>query len=266
MEMLYPILAIGGIGAVFGGVLAFASQAFAVENDPRIDQINEVLPGANCGACGYPGCGGFAEAVVSGKAPINGCPVGRQKIADKISEIMGEEKAESDSSVKMVARVKCNGTHELAKDKFKYDGVKDCKSAMLIDGGQKACKYGCLGLGTCVRECPFDAITMNEKGLPSIDEELCTSCQKCVIECPKDVIGMVPQGSDVHVLCNSQDKGAVVMKVCKVGCIGCRKCAKVCPVDCITIENNLAVIDNTKCISCEKCVAECPTNAIEKVQ
>lgn len=265
--MLNAVLAIGGIGAAFGAILAFASKTFAVETDPRTDKINEVLPGANCGACGYPGCAGFAEAVVSGKAPINGCPVGRQKVADQISEIMGSQKqVGSESQVKPVSRVKCKGTHEVAVDKFKYDGVKDCKSAMLIDGGQKACKYGCLGLGTCVRECPFDAITMSDKGLPVTDEELCTSCEKCVKECPKDVLHMVPQGSDVHVLCNSQDKGGVVMKVCKVGCIGCRKCAKVCPVDCITIENNLAVIDNTICISCEKCVVECPTNAIEKVQ
>ena len=264
--MILPVLAIGGIGAVFGGVLAFASRAFAVEVDPRVEAINEILPGANCGACGYPGCGGFAEGVVAGKAPVGGCPVGRKKTADKIAEIMGAEKSGNDSDVKKVAMVKCHGTHEVAKDKFKYDGVKDCVSAMLIDGGQKACKYGCLGLGTCVRECPFDAIVMGDNGIPVIDEELCTSCQRCVVICPKDVIGMVPQGSDVHVLCNSMDKGAQVMKVCKVGCIGCRKCAKVCPTDCITVENMLAEIDNTRCIVCEKCVAECPTNAIEKIR
>ncbi|SES65675.1 RnfABCDGE type electron transport complex subunit B [Anaerobranca gottschalkii] len=264
--MIIPILVIGGIGVVFGTMLAIASVIFAVEVDPRVDAINEILPGANCGACGYPGCGGFAEAVVGGKAPITGCPVGRQKTADKIAEIMGIEAKSSTQDTKMVARVICNGTSEVAKEKFIYDGVKDCVSAMLIDGGSKACKYGCLGLATCVRECPFDAITMGENGIPVIDEEICTSCQKCVIACPKDVIRMVPQGSQVHVLCNSIDKGASTMKVCKVGCIGCRKCAKVCPEQCITVENNLAVIDNFKCTACEKCIGECPTNAIKKVQ
>ena len=256
---LISVISMGGIGAFFGIVLAYASKKFAIKVDPRIEQINEALPGANCGACGYPGCSGFAEAIVEGEAPVDGCPVGGREVAEKIAEIMGVEA--SGTHERSVARLYCQGNCEVAVDRALYDGVQDCRAAQAVNGGPKACKYGCLGFGTCAEVCPFDAITMDENHLPHVDIEKCTGCGKCVQACPRNLFELVGVSKEVHVGCKSQERGKDVMKVCKAGCIGCRKCVKACPFDAMKFKNNLAKIDYEKCTSCMVCVEVCPTNA-----
>jgi Na+-translocating ferredoxin:NAD+ oxidoreductase RNF subunit RnfB len=263
IEIITPVLSLLGLGLLFGGVLAWANIKFSVEQDARVDQILEALPGVNCGACGYPGCSAFAEAVAHGKAPVNGCPVGRQKVADEISRIM--EVSHGDKDERYTASLICRGNHEVAKTKMVYHGIQDCRAATLMDGGDKSCKYGCLGLGTCVRVCPFDAISMADNGLPVFDPLLCTGCNKCKNACPKGVIRMVPDSATVEIACNSHDKGAAVLKVCKVGCIACGKCVKTCPVDAISMVDNLAVIDAHECINCGACIKVCPTNSIVSI-
>ncbi len=258
-SILFPALSIGGLGLLFGFGLGIASKIFSVKANPLIEQVKEVLPGANCGGCGYAGCEAFAKAVVEGKAPINGCPVGGAKTTEAIAKILGVESTES---VKKVAFVKCNGTCEKAKEKYIYDGVKDCVQAAALQGkGSKGCEYGCLGLGTCVSACPFNAIKIVD-GVAVVDEDLCTGCGQCVAACPKNLIELVPYDSPIRVRCNSLDKGKAVKVNCEVGCIGCRLCAKVCPKDAIVIENNLAKINYDTCVNCKACVKKCPTQAI----
>ena len=258
-NIIVPVISLGGMGLVFGAGLAYASQKFAVEVDPRITAIRDVLPGANCGGCGYPGCDGFAAGVIDGKAPANGCPVASDEAAEKIASIMGQEAV---SGEKMVARVICAGGVSNSKESFEYYGVEDCKTANMFKGGSKSCKHGCMGLGTCVKVCPFDAIEINDDRLAVINEDKCTGCGKCIDECPKDVIAMVPYDQDVFVDCNSKEKGKEVKQKCEIGCIGCRICVKACPFDAITFDNNLATIDYTKCKNCMICAQKCPTKAI----
>ncbi|PAB61381.1 RnfABCDGE type electron transport complex subunit B [Anaeromicrobium sediminis] len=257
--MLVPIASLGGMGLLFGAGLAFASQKFAVEVDPRITAIGEALPGANCGGCGYPGCGGFATAVVEGKAPVNGCPVGGSECAEKIGEIMG---ISAGGGVKKVARVICNGTSDNCKEKYDYSGIEDCKAAAMLGGGAKSCSYACLGLGTCVKACGFDAIEITDDGVASINPDKCVACGKCLDVCPKNVIDMVPYEQEVVIECNNKERGKTVKDNCSVGCIGCQICVKSCPFEAITFENNLAKIDYEKCTNCMVCVEKCPTKAI----
>lgn len=260
IDILIPVASLSLLGIFFGGLLAVANKVFSVEVDERVDKIIEVLPGANCGGCGYPGCSAFAEAVAAGKAPVNGCPVGKQKVADQVSEIMGVTAGEGEE--RLIARLACRGSKDVAKDKMEYHGVQDCRAAMLIEGGPKLCPYGCIGLGSCVEACPFEAITMGSDGLPQFDSQLCTGCNKCAEICPVNVIRMVPAGAKVEVACNSRNKGAQVLKACKAGCIACGKCAKVCPENAIEVKDNLAVIDYSLCVNCGACAEACPTNAI----
>lgn len=250
---------LGAMGLLFGAGLAYASQKFAVEVDPRVIAIREVVPGANCGGCGFPGCDGFANAVVAGNAPVNGCPVGGAECAAKVAEIMG---LNAGDSVKMVARVLCNGTTENCGNKYVYDGITDCRAANIPLGGPKGCTYGCMGLGTCERVCPFDAIHVNEFGVAVVDKEKCTACGKCIEACPKGVIGYVPYDQNVVVDCNNKEKGAHVKKTCNVSCIACGICERSCPFDAIHVEGNLAKIDYTKCTNCMICAEKCPTKAI----
>lgn len=260
IDILIPILSLTALAVLFAAILAVANSLFKVEKDSRVEEIIDVLPGANCGACGYAGCAAFAEAVVKGEAPVNGCPVGRQKVADDIGNIMGLDSGEQGE--RLVASLVCQGSHDAAKTRMVYHGIQDCRAAVLIDGGDKSCAYGCLGLGTCVRVCPFDGIYMGDNGLPVFNKELCTGCNKCRDACPKGVIRMIPESTQVAVACNSHDKGPAVLKACKVGCIACGKCVKTCPVDAITLVDNLAVIDSHKCTNCGACIEACPTNAI----
>jgi len=259
-NILLASASLGTMGLAFGAGLAFASKKFAVEIDPRVEAINEVLPGANCGGCGFPGCGGFAVAVVAGEAPVNGCPVGGPDCAQAIAGVMGLEAA---TGAKQVAKVLCAGTSEHCKENFIYDGVQDCKAAHMISGGSKSCQYGCLGLGTCERACPFDAIVMNEGGIAEIDKDKCTACGKCLEVCPKSVIGYVPYDQNVIVDCNNMDRGGHVKKNCGIACIACKMCVKACPFDAIDVENNIAKIDYEKCTNCGLCYDKCPTKAIE---
>lgn len=257
-EILWPIVSLGGLGFLFGAGLGIANKKFGVASDPKVDAVREVLPGANCGACGYPGCDGFASAAVKGEAPPDGCTVGGGPVGQKVAAILGMEVEEKEPTV---ARVMCNGDCQSAKNKYEYDGIQDCVAASMLSDGPKSCRFGCMGLGSCVKACPFDAIHVID-GIAVVDEEKCTSCGKCVVACPKGIIRIVPKSNKVHVLCMSKDAGKIVRTNCDVGCIGCRMCTKVCPTEAIKVNNNLASIDYSKCINCGKCAEKCPTKAI----
>ena len=258
-EILYPILSLGGLGLLFGLVLGYASKKFAVPVDPKVPLIKECLPGANCGGCGYAGCDAYAEAVASGAAAPNCCPIGGAAVATKIGEVMG---VTVDTSEPKVAYVKCQGTCNVAKDRYEYYGLTDCQQAMNVPGaGAKSCEYGCLGYGTCVKACQFDAIDIVD-GIAKINPDKCVACGACVTACPKTIIEMAPKKQKVFVTCNSKAKGVDVKGACSVGCIACTLCVKACPKEAITMVNNLSVIDYDKCIQCGLCEKKCPTKAI----
>ncbi|MBI5789153.1 MAG: RnfABCDGE type electron transport complex subunit B [Candidatus Schekmanbacteria bacterium] len=258
--VINSVLTLSGIGLVSGLGLGIAAKKFAVFVDPRVLAIEQVLPSANCGACGFAGCHNFAESVVTGKADVSGCLVGKDAVAQKVAAVMG---IEAKTGQFMVARLLCQGDDCKAERKYHYLGIQDCKAASLLAGGDKACAYGCLGLGSCVGVCPVNAISLNGNGLVKVDEAKCIGCKKCTLVCPRKVIQMVPAAQEVTVLCNSVDKGPVVKKNCQIGCIGCALCKKACPVEgAIVVENFLARINPQLCDRCKKCVAKCPTHAI----
>lgn len=258
MDIFIPVIILSVLGLLFGVGLGFASKKFEVKQDPKMEMIRSVLPGVNCGACGYPGCDGFATACAKGLAPANGCPVGGAPVAAKVSEILGVDAQENE---KMVARVKCQGANGIASDKYEYKGVMDCKVANMVQGGPKTCSYGCMGFGTCVKACDFDAITI-VNGIAQIDKDKCTSCKACISVCPKGIIELVPYKQQVFVDCYSKDKGKAVKDACHYGCISCGICEKTCPFDAIHVINGLAVIDYGKCKNCKLCAKKCPTGAI----
>ncbi len=258
MLIVNSILTLGVLGLIFGAILAYASKKFAVEVDERVEKILDVLPGANCGGCGFPGCGGLATSIVEGKAAINACPVGGDECTSKIGDIMGLAAEEGE---KYVAKIICKGSCQVAKDKYKYEGISDCRAANSLNGGSKDCKYGCLGLGTCVAYCKFDAISIVD-GVAIINEDKCVMCGKCLEVCPKDIISKKPLTKEVVVECNSKDFGKSVKEKCSVGCIGCGLCEKACPFGAIVFENKIAKIDYDKCIECMACVRKCPTKVI----
>lgn len=266
MLTILILLAMVGLGLTFGVLLAVANKKLVVEVDPRVYEVDDVLPKGQCGACGFAGCLGYADAVVKNPdVPTNLCVPGKEAVAKKIAEITGKTVSAVDSRI---ASVKCAGTFDKAVQNFEYDGIQGCVSANLLQGGNKVCKYGCLGYGTCVKACPFGAMRMSQEGLPIINQDKCTGCGKCVTACPRKVIELIDQESMVRVNCSSLDKGAVSRTTCSVSCIGCGICSKQCPHDAIKIENNLAVIDKQICINdCYDpvCLEKCPTRAIRPV-
>jgi len=252
------LLELAFFGLLFGIGLGIASKKFAVEVDPRVERVMNVLPNANCGACGYPGCSGFARGVVAGEASISGCIPGGGECTDAIAEILG---VSAESAEPVVAVCACNGGSR-SKDKFIYEGIADCRAAKLVAGGHKMCPFSCIGFGTCVEACPFDAIYMGDDGLPIVDFEKCTGCGICVKICPNGVMKLVLKSQSIFVACNSMNKGPFVKKVCGSGCIGCMLCQRNCPENAISVEDNLAEIDSEKCTACGVCISVCPTNTI----
>lgn len=268
--IIWTIVILAGLGLLLALILFWVAKKFKVEEDPRIDEVEKVMPGANCGGCGFAGCRAFADAAV--KAPNldnQFCPVGGNETMKKVAAILGFEVAEK---APQVAVVRCNGSCENRPRVNEYDGVKSCKVKAALYSGDTLCSFGCVGCGDCVDACQFGAISMNpETGLPVVDETKCTACGACAKACPKSVIeirnaGTTPKNNRrVFVSCVNKDKGGVARKACKAACIGCGKCQKVCKFGAITIENNLCYIDSSKCKACGQCFFECPTGAIHVV-
>lgn len=256
-NVLYAVIVLGAMGAIFGALLAFASKIFYVEQDERIDQIVACLPGANCGGCGYAGCSNCASEIVAGNAKVNACPVGGAAAAEKIGAIMG---VEATSGVRMVAHVNCCGGDKASR-KFDYVGISDCLAASKVAGGPLGCAFGCFGLGSCVNACKFDALHLVD-GVAVVDVEKCVNCGACMAACPRKLISPAPAEQKVFVSCASKAKGVEVRKQCTIGCIGCMLCTKKCPTGAITVENNLASIDYSKCINCGACAEACPRKLI----
>ncbi len=257
--ILLSIAVLGVLGALFGAILAFASKIFHVEVDPKQEAVRECLAGANCGGCGYPGCDGYAAAVARGEAPTNKCVAGGAEAAAKIAEVMGVSASDVE---KMVAFVPCSGTIGHAELRFNYTGPEDCRAAMLFGGkSNKTCTFACIGLGNCVKACPFDAIHIVD-GVAKVDRDKCVGCGTCVDTCPKSIIKLLPASQRVMPACGNHDKGAKVIKMCDNGCVGCTKCQRECPASAITMEENLPVIDAAKCVSCGHCVEICPRHII----
>ena len=250
---------IGITGLVVSLLLGVAGVKFAVEVDERVEQVREQLPSNNCGGCGYAGCDAMAEAIVKGEAQASVCPSLSAKNRERIAEIIGGSAEEAE---KKVAFVKCNGSCDKTTQRYHYYGMDDCKKlAFVPGGGPKGCTYGCMGLGSCVKACKFDAIHI-VNGIAVVDKEKCIACGQCVIQCPKGLIELVPYKANHIVRCSSKDKGKDVKAVCETGCIGCGICAKQCEVGAITVANNLAYIDQSKCTGCGKCAAKCPSKII----
>jgi len=257
--ILLAIVVLGALGALFGAILAFAAKIFHVEVDPRQEEVRACLAGANCGGCGFPGCDGYAAAVVAGEAPFNKCLAGGAECAAKIAEIMGGSAGDVEQ---LVAFVPCSGTEGHTELRFNYSGPIDCQAAMLFGGkSNKTCTFACIGLGNCTKVCQFDAIHIVD-GVAKVDREKCVGCGNCAEACPKSIIKMLPKSQKVAVACGNKDKGNVVMKICDFGCIACRKCERECPADAIVIQDFLAIIDKDKCVGCGHCADVCVKKVI----
>ncbi len=260
------VTAIFAVGLAFslGLALGFFQEFFKVERDPLIDTVRAALPGANCGACGYPGCDGYAEAVAGRLCEVTRCSVGGKTTAEALAKIMGVNAQAED----VVAVLACQGVKDKAPLKGEYVGVPSCRAAKLSAGGTKLCAWGCLGYGDCVSVCQFDAIHMGDDALPHVDYDKCTGCGLCIAECPQQILKRVPRNRvGSMVLCSNRNPlKAMVMKTCKVGCIKCELCVKNCPEHCITMENGIPMTDYSKCTSCGVCVDKCPTKVYKMIQ
>jgi len=260
--IINSVAVLAGLGLAVALMLLMASRVFKVESNPLIDEVAELLPGANCGGCGFAGCASCAEAMVESGAAVDSCPVGGFETAKAIGTLLGQEVSEAEPEYPFVL---CQGGNERCVTLYDYEGVQGCKAALMLCDSRKGCTYGCMGLGTCVRACPFGALSMGEKGFPVVNKNLCTSCGNCISACPNGVLTFAKESEKVHVLCRSHDKGKQVKLACEVGCIGCKKCEKECPEGAIKVTNFLAEIDQEKCTQCGKCVQVCPQAAIVKV-
>ncbi len=262
--ILITIISLSLLALITAIILYFVAQKFKVIEDPRIDSVQEILPAANCGGCGFAGCRNFAEALVKAETfeGLN-CPVGGAEVMGNAAAILGKVAPKIDP---LVAVLLCNGSPEFRPRTSVYDGAADCRITHSLYAGDTDCSYGCLGNGDCVRACAFDAMYMDEKTfLPVIIDDKCVSCGACVKACPRNLIELrkkAKKDRKIYVACSNCDKGGPARRACKVACIACNKCFKVCEFDAITIENNLAYIDAKKCTFCRKCVAECPTGSI----
>ena len=258
LNILFSIVALGSLGVAFGALLTIADKKFRVEVDERVSKIRECLPGANCGACGYPGCDGYAIAVAEGKAAISACSPGGAAVVARIAELMGME---ATASAPMVARVRCQGGCGVALERYTYDGLSSCRLAASMAGGPKVCQHACLALGDCIKVCKFDALSIHN-GLIVVDEDKCTACGMCVSECPRKVIAIVPKPSRVIVRCQNADNAKMAKEACATACIGCRRCVKACQFGAIKVEGGFASIDAEKCTNCGECVNVCPSHSI----
>lgn len=265
--VVYTIISLCALGVLAAIILYFVAQKFKVVEDPRIDEVEGMLPGANCGGCGFPGCRGLAEALVKADDISNlNCPVSDAEGMSAVASYLGHE---APVAAPKIAVVRCNGTCDNRAKINNYDGAPSCTIAATLYQGDTGCSYGCLGLGECVDACNFDAMYMDPNtGLPVIIADNCVACGACVKACPKDIIELRNKGKKdrrIFVSCINEDKGGAAKKACSVACIGCMKCFKVCPFEAITMKNNLAYIDSDKCKLCRKCVLECPTGAIHEL-
>jgi Na+-translocating ferredoxin:NAD+ oxidoreductase RNF subunit RnfB len=258
-DIVTAFLALGAMGVAFAVFLAASYRLLAVKGDPKLELFMSILPGSNCGACGHAGCLGYAETLVKEGAEPAGCLAGGPAVAARLAAAMG---ISVEAQQELVAFVACRAGRGIAKMKYDYAGVDNCRAASLLFGGDKSCDYGCIGLGTCVRVCPFDAITVTGEGLAVVNSEKCRACRKCIKACPKHVISMVPKNQNVLVACKNLDKGRKAKELCSMACIACHICEKNCPSQAITVVDNLAVIDYAKCTRCGICVEKCPQKSI----
>ena len=256
--ILLAICIVAGIGLVSGLGLAVAAIVMHVPVDPRVERVLAVLPGANCGACGYSGCAGYAEAIVNQGAPGNLCTPGGNATAEAIAEIMG---GTAETVAERKALVRCGGTHEKCKMSFNYRGEQTCAAASLLYSGQKQCNYGCLGFGDCAKVCRQEAIFLRD-GVAVVDQDKCVGCAVCVAECPKGIIVITETRGRAINRCCSRAPGAIARRQCAAACIGCRLCEKACPAGAIAVTDNLAVVDPAKCTGCGFCQAKCPTKCL----
>ncbi|MBN1556727.1 MAG: RnfABCDGE type electron transport complex subunit B [Lentisphaerae bacterium] len=254
-------MVIGGAGLVCGAALAFAARFLAVHEDPRIEKVLDILPGANCGGCAYAGCADYARAIVVDNAPINLCAPGGQEVIDRLAAFLG---VASQTRERNVAIVLCGGDDEHAGRKFDYNGIADCAAAHAVAGGDKQCVFGCLGYGTCARVCPVGAIEITPQRIARVHPDVCIGCGACVDACPRHLIRLVPAERRIHVLCSSKDKGPRVKEVCTVGCIGCTRCTRLAENEAIRMDGALAVVDYSKDLESEAVIEKCPTRCIVK--
>ena len=258
-EIIIAVAVLCVISVIIGLVLSLAEKAFHVDVNELEEMIREVLPGSNCGGCGYAGCDSLAKAIAAGEAPVNACPVGKEPVARKISEITGRK---AEGTQQLVAYVKCDGNSDKKETDYNYFGIDSCVYAAKMPGSsQYACKYGCLGFGSCAKVCPERAIRIIN-GKAVVDEALCVACGKCLRVCPHKLIELVPKDAKYRVQCSSMAKGKEVRDACTAGCIGCGICAKNCPEDAIVFKDNIAKIDYSKCTRCGICAEKCPRKII----